>query len=136
MAEQYQIELQAYPRGLHIITREVLDQVGDLPVCGLMHIFILHTSAALTINEHADPDVRKDMEDWLDRAVKENEPFYIHNTEGPDDMPAHIKSSMMGSSVSIPISQGRLSLGTWQGIFLCEFRNRGGKRKIVVTIIS
>jgi secondary thiamine-phosphate synthase enzyme len=136
MVQQYQITLKPYPRGFHIITRDILDPVGALPDKGLLHVFIQHTSAALTINENADPDVRADMESWIDRAVKENEPYYIHNTEGPDDMPAHIKSSMMGSSVSIPITGGKLSLGTWQGIFLCEFRNRGGSRNLVVTVIS
>lgn len=136
MVSQYFIELLPRPRGLHIITREILDAVGELPETGLLHVYILHTSAALTINENADPDVRTDMASWLDRAVKENEPYYIHNMEGPDDMPAHIKSSMMGSSVSVPVTNGRLNLGTWQGIFLCEFRNRGGNRKLVVTVTS
>lgn len=136
MVHQHAIELKARDRGLHLITNEILEAVGELPDAGLLHVFIQHTSAALTINENADPDVLTDMAGWLDRAVKENEPFYRHQMEGPDDMPAHIKASMMGSSVSVPVTNGRLLLGTWQGIFLCEFRNRGGNRKLMVTIIS
>ena len=136
MTQQFFIELKSYPRGFHIITTEILEPIGALPDMGILHVFIQHTSAALTINENADPDVRVDMESWMDRTVKENEPYYVHRLEGPDDMPAHIKASMMGSSVSIPITNGKLNLGTWQGIFLCEFRDRGGRRKLVVTITS
>ena len=136
MVRQYHIELKPYPRGFHIITREILQQAVPLPDKGLLHVFIQHSSAALTINENADPDVRVDMENWMDRAVKENEPYYVHKLEGPDDMPAHIKASIMGSSVSVPITGGKLNLGTWQGIFLCEFRNRAGSRKLVITVIG
>ena len=103
---------------------------------GVLHIFIKHTSAGLTINENADPTVRQDFESSFNQLVKEDEPYYIHTLEGSDDMPAHIKSTLVGSSVSVPITDGRLNLGTWQGIYLCEFRNHGGRRKLVVTIYS
>jgi secondary thiamine-phosphate synthase enzyme len=136
MIRQYHIQLPAMKRGFHLITDHILKHVDELPATGLLHVFIMHTSAALTVNENADSDVRKDMESWIDRAVKENEPYYKHDTEGPDDMPAHIKSSLMGSSVSIPVSNGKLSLGTWQGIFLCEFRNQGGSRKLMITVMG
>ena len=108
----------------------------DLPDAGLLHLFIKHTSAGLTINENADPSVRVDFDLSFDHLVRENEPYYTHIFEGADDMPAHIKSSLVGSSVTIPISNGRLNLGTWQGIYLCEFRNRGGARKVVISIYS
>ncbi len=114
-----------------MITREV-PELSGIEV-GLLHVFIQHTSASLTLNENADPTVRDDFEAYFNRAVPENEPYYLHTAEGPDDMPAHIKASMMGSSVSIPIMGGHLSLGTWQGIYLCEHRDRGGRRRIVVT---
>ena len=106
----------------------------QLPETGLLNLFVQHTSCALTINENADPDVRTDMEKILNRMVKENEPYYDHTLEGADDMPAHAKSSLIGVSITIPITNGRLNLGTWQGIYLCEFRNYGGPRKIVATI--
>jgi len=134
MIKQYQIQLPAFSRGFHLITREVLSQVDALPDAGIFHVFIKHTSAGLTINENADPTVRQDFESSFNQLVKENEPFYKHNYEGSDDMPAHIKSSLVGSSVSIPITNGKLNLGTWQGIYLCEFRNRAHNRKLVVTI--
>lgn len=133
MIKQHFITLTAFPRGFHLITDQIVDHL-ELPRTGLVNVFIQHTSAGLTINENADPTVRTDMESSFNHIVKENEPFYEHTFEGPDDMPAHIKSTMVGSSVTIPISDGRLNLGTWQGIYLCEFRNNGGKRKLVLTI--
>lgn len=136
MIQQVEFSLRPYSRGFHLITREVLQAVGTLPNTGLMHIFIKHTSAGLTINENADPSVLVDFESYFNSIVRENEPFLTHTLEGPDDMPAHIKSTLTGSSVTIPISHGRLNLGTWQGIYLCEFRNRGGSRKLVVTVYS
>lgn len=111
-------------------------QLPALPKTGLLHLFIQHTSAALTINENADPDVRIDMKNIFDRLVREREPYYQHTLEGDDDMPAHAKTSLVGPSVTIPITNGRLALGTWQGIYLCEFRRHGGARRIVATIIG
>jgi secondary thiamine-phosphate synthase enzyme len=113
-----------------------MQQLSDLPNMGLLNLFIKHTSAALTINENADPDVRVDMESIFNRLIKEREPYYIHTLEGADDMPAHAKSTIAGVSLTIPITNGRLNLGTWQGIYLCEFRNNGGSRKIVATVIG
>ena len=133
MLRQTEIQLKPFSRGFHIITSQVLEAL-DLPETGLLHIFIKHTSAGLCINENADPTVLEDFESSFNHIVKENEPFYKHTIEGPDDMPAHIKSAMVGSSVSIPISNGKLNLGTWQGIYLCEFRNNGGARKLILTI--
>jgi secondary thiamine-phosphate synthase enzyme len=132
---QYRFALPAFSRGVHLVTHHVLRAAVDLPKIetGLMHVFIQHTSASLTINENADPDVRTDMEMSLNRLAPENAP-YVHTLEGPDDMPAHVKASLMGSSVSIPISRGKLLLGTWQGIYLCEHRDRGGPRSLVVTL--
>lgn len=136
MVKQIEFSLTAYSRGFHLITAEVLHQTGPLPSEGLLHLFIKHTSAGLAINENADPSVRVDFEGFFNRLVPEGLPFLTHTIEGPDDMPAHVKSVLSGSSVSIPISNGRLNLGTWQGIYLCEFRNYGGKRKLVATVIS
>lgn len=132
---QTMISLPPYPRGFHIITNSI-ENALNLPDSGVLHVFIKHTSAGLTINENADPTVLQDFESSFNHIVKENEPFYKHTFEGPDDMPAHIKSSMVGSSVTIPITNGRLNLGTWQGIYLCEFRNHGGSRKLVLTVLS
>jgi len=132
---QYDIILPPYPRGFHIITDRILNQI-DLPESGILHVFIKHTSAGLTISENADPDVRVDFESIFNKLVPENLPFLTHTLEGPDDMPAHIKASLVGSSISIPITDGKLNLGTWQGIYLCEFRNRGGSRKLFVTIAN
>lgn len=132
---QVSFTLPPYPRGFHIITHHI-EQALHLPETGVLHVFIRHTSAGLTINENADPTVLQDFESYFNHLVKENEPFYKHTYEGADDMPAHIKSSMVGSSVTIPITNGRLNLGTWQGIYLCEFRNRGGARNIVLTVLS
>ena len=132
---QKQIRLPALPRGFHIVTREVLSEVPELSQIetGLMHVFIMHTSASLSINENADPDVPVDLEMSFNKIAPESFP-YIHTCEGPDDMPAHVKASMIGNSLTIPISGGRLCLGTWQGIYLCEHRNHGGSRRLVVTI--
>ena len=136
MIQTHHIHLPEFKRGFHLITDIVLKQVGKLPENGILHVFIKHTSAGLTINENADPTVRQDFESSFNNLVKENEPYYRHDTEGSDDMPAHIKSSLVGSSVSIPIVNGRLDLGTWQGIYLCEFRNRGGRRGLTVMILG
>lgn len=123
-------------RGFHLVTDEILSHLTELSEIkkGILHLFIKHTSASLTINENADPTVRMDFESHFNKAVPENAPYYRHDTEGPDDMPAHIKSSMLGSSISVPITNGDLNLGTWQGIYLCEHRNRGGRRKLIATI--
>ena len=131
---QREILLEPRPRGFHLITREVVSQLPELPETGLFHLFIKHTSAALTINENADPSVRVDFESIFNQLVPENLPFLTHTIEGPDDMPAHVKSTLADSSISIPITNGRLNLGTWQGIYLCEFRNHAGSRKLVATI--
>ena len=132
---QRQIRLPEYPRGFHLITHQVTDHVPELTdiQCGLLHVFIMHTSASLTINENADADVARDMESSLNTIAPE-EFSWRHTCEGPDDMPAHVKSSLMGSSITIPISDGQLCLGTWQGIFLCEHRNHGGGRRLVLTL--
>jgi len=133
---QYKIALQPKPRGFHLITREIVQQLAELTQIqvGLLHLFIQHTSASLTINENVDPTVRADMEAHFNKFVPEDAPYYQHDYEGSDDMPAHIKASMMGSSVSIPITDGRLNLGTWQGIYLCEHRDHGGARRVVITM--
>ncbi|MBN4051635.1 YjbQ family protein [bacterium AH-315-M05] len=136
MIKQFEITLPEYPRGFHLITDKILEQIDELPKEGMLNVYIKHTSAGLTINENADPSVRDDFESSFNQLVKENEPFYTHTIEGSDDMPAHIKSALVGSSVTLPISNHRLNTGTWQGIYLCEFRNRGGRRKLVVTIYS
>ena len=132
---QNQIQLDAYPRGLHLITHAVEAGMPELANVrtGLLHVFILHTSASLTINENADADVPLDMESSLNAIAPEDFP-HRHTVEGPDDMPAHVKASLMGSSVSVPVGDGRLCLGTWQGIYLCEHRNRGGRRKLILTL--
>lgn len=136
MWEQIEISLTPRNRGCHLITAEITRLLPKLPKVGLMNIFIEHTSAALSINENADPDVRIDMAAILDRLVKERELYYLHTMECDDDMPAHAKTSLIGPSLTVPITDGRLTLGTWQGIYLCEFRNYGGSRKIVVTIMG
>jgi secondary thiamine-phosphate synthase enzyme len=136
MVTQHRITLRPYPRGCHLITRNVLEACGKLPDSGLMHVMIQHTSAGLTLNENADPSVRDDMDSFLDQLVPENHPVYTHIFEGDDDMPAHIKSSLLGAELTIPITNHKLNLGTWQGIYLCEFRNHGGSRKIIATIYS
>ncbi len=137
MIRQIEIELKAKGRGCHLITGEIMRCIADsMPECGLLNIFVKHTSCGLTINENADPDVRTDLDNILDHIVPENQPYYRHTMEGSDDMPAHAKSSLTGVSLTIPISGHRLSLGTWQGIYLCEFRDYGGPRRLVLTIYS
>ncbi len=136
MVNQYEFELPRYTRGFHIITTEVLRNIKELPEKGILHLFIKHTSAGLTINENADPSVLEDFESSFNHIIKENEPFYKHIFEGSDDMPAHIKTSLVGNSINIPITNHKLNLGIWQGIYLCEFRNHGGNRKLVATIYS
>lgn len=135
MIQQVEFALAAKHRGCHLVTREIIDRLPKpLPKAGLLNLFVKHTSCALSINENADPDVRSDMEKIMNYIVRENEPYYDHVLEGADDMPAHAKSSLFGVSLSIPITDGRLNLGTWQGIYLCEFRDYGGPRRIVATI--
>ena len=134
MWKQVEFDLQSRRRGFHLITGEILRNLPPLPEVGLLHLFIKHTSAGLSINENADPDVRLDMESIFNHLVKEREPYYQHTLEGNDDMPAHAKSSIIGTSVTIPITNGKLNLGTWQGIYLCEFRDYGGNRQMVATI--
>ena len=133
---QRSVRLSPVPRGFHLVTREVEDAVPELErvQVGLAHIFVKHTSASLTLGENASPDVLRDYESWFDRAVPEGADYWTHTIEGPDDMPAHIKSSLLGSSLTIPVSGGSLALGTWQGIYLCEHRDRGDARELVVTV--
>jgi secondary thiamine-phosphate synthase enzyme len=133
---QREITLEPRPRGFHLVTREVLEALPELRELrvGLAHLLLQHTSASLTLNENASPDVRRDFESWFHAAVPEDAPFWTHTLEGPDDMPAHIKASLLGPSLSLPIRDGRLALGTWQGIYLCEHRDRGGARSIVATL--
>lgn len=134
----FQKEIQITPksRGFHLITQEVLQQLPELSSysVGIAQVFIMHTSASLTLNENASPDVREDMEAYFNKYVPENEPYYKHTMEGPDDMPAHIKASLLGSSLMLPISNGRFRLGTWQGIYLCEHRDYGGTRRLLITL--
>jgi len=134
MWQQIEFSLKPKPNGFHLITGEIMQNLPRLPRIGILNLFIKHTSAALTINENADPDVRVDMKSIFDRLVKDGEPYYEHTMEGLDDMPAHAKASIVGNSLTIPIAGGRLDFGTWQGIYLCEFRDCGGPRKIVATI--
>ena len=136
MILQYHLILDEYPKGFHLITGEIMRNLPELPVKGLLNVFIRHTSAGLMINENADPTVRSDFQSVFNRLVPENSADYEHTMEGPDDMPAHIKSTMTGHSLTIPIIDHQLALGTWQGIYLCEFRNRGGHRKLVLTVYS
>lgn len=133
---QTTIELNARKRGFHLITDEVFNALPEIKMLniGICQVFIQHTSASLTINENADPTVRKDFEMFFNKAVPENDPDYEHDYEGSDDMPAHLKSSLLGSSVTMPISKGKFALGTWQGIYLCEHRDYGGERKLVITV--
>ncbi|SHI98599.1 secondary thiamine-phosphate synthase enzyme YjbQ [Aquimarina spongiae] len=135
---QKEIRLQPYPRGFHLITREIealFPELKEIQI-GQLQVFIKHTSASLTINENADPTVRQDFESHMNVMVPEDAPYYIHTYEGPDDMPAHIKASLMGTSVQIPVTKGRLNLGTWQGVYLCEHRDYGGARKLVLTVFG
>ncbi len=133
---QKEFTLAPHRRGFHLVTDEVVRHLPPLPPTGLLHLFMKHTSAGLSINENADPDVQTDMESIFNRLVKEREPYYQHTCEGDDDMPAHAKCTLTGNSLTIPISNGRLNMGIWQGIYLCEFRNRASGRKIVATIIG
>ncbi|MCP3928503.1 MAG: YjbQ family protein [Bacteroidetes bacterium] len=136
MIFQTELTLKPYPRGFHLITHEVIGKLEKLPEAGLFHLFIKHTSAGLTVNENADPSVLTDFETIFNRLVPENQPGLRHTMEGADDMPAHIKAAIVGNSITLPITNGRLDLGTWQGIYLCEFRNYGGSRKLVATMYS
>ena len=136
MIYQKEIVLPAYPRGFHLIGRHIREALEELPEQGLIHLYKQHTSAALAINEGADPNVRSDLEQIFNRLVPENHPYYTHVDEGPDDMPSHAKAIMTGASLNIPVSGRKLALGTWQEIYLCEFRNNGGRRKVLATIIS
>jgi secondary thiamine-phosphate synthase enzyme len=133
---QREIRLEPRPRGFHLVTREVLDELPELRSVdvGLLHLLIRHTSASLALNENASPDVRRDLESWFDQAVPERAPYWTHTFEGPDDMPSHVKAALLGPSLTLPISRGRLALGTWQGIYLCEHRDHGGSRSLVATI--
>jgi secondary thiamine-phosphate synthase enzyme len=135
---QREITLRPRPRGFHLVTGEIEDAVPELReiAVGLAHLFIRHTSASLTLNENASPDVRRDFESWCDAAVPEDAPYWTHTVEGPDDMPAHIKASLLGPALSLPVSGGRLALGTWQGVYLCEHRDRGGPRSLLVTVFG
>jgi secondary thiamine-phosphate synthase enzyme len=136
MWAQGEISLPPRPRGFHLITREVLaavPQIAELQI-GMLHLLLRHTSASLTLNENASPDVRRDFASWFDAAVPEDAPYWTHTLEGPDDMPAHIKASLLGATLTIPVSRGRLALGTWQGIYLCEHRDHGGPRSLVATL--
>ena len=133
---QRKIDLEPRPRGFHLITREVLGalpELGEVSV-GLLHLLIQHTSASLAVNENASPDVRRDFEAWFNEAVPERASYWTHTLEGPDDMPAHIKAALLGPSLTLPVNRGRLAVGTWQGIYLCEHRNRGGARSVVATL--
>ena len=133
---QREIRLDPKPRGFHLIDREVLGALPELREVGvgLLHLFIRHTSASLALNENASPDVRRDFESWFNAAVQEDAPYWTHTDEGPDDMPAHIKASLLGPSLTLPVNDGRLAVGTWQGIYLCEHRDRGGSRSLVATL--
>ena len=138
MWAQREITLRPRPRGFHLVTGEIEDAVPELRTIevGLAHLFIRHTSASLTLNENASPDVRRDFESWFDAAVPEDAPYWTHTLEGPDDMPAHIKASLLGPALSLPSRDGRLALGTWQGVYLCEHRDRGGARSLLVTLLG
>lgn len=136
MIIQKEILLSPYRKGFHLITNEIVKQLPDLPQFGLMHIFIKHTSAGISINENADPTVRKDLDYVFNKLIPENDSGYTHIFEGSDDMPAHVKAAIAGQSIIIPITNYKLNLGTWQGIYLCEFRNNAGSRKICITIFN
>jgi secondary thiamine-phosphate synthase enzyme len=133
---QREIDLEPRPRGFHLVTRQVLAALPELDdvATGLLHLLIQHTSASLALNENASPDVRRDFETWFNEAVPERASYWTHTLEGPEDMPAHVKAALLGPSLTLPVSRGRLALGTWQGIYLCEHRNRGGSRSLVATL--
>jgi secondary thiamine-phosphate synthase enzyme len=134
MIVQEEIQLPAFSRGFHLITKHVEQAFDGLPDAGLLHVFVKHTSAGITVNENADPSVRIDFENVFNKLIPDGDTVYTHTLEGDDDMPAHIKTSLVGSSVTIPVKDGKLNLGIWQGIYLCEFRNHAGPRKLVLTI--
>jgi secondary thiamine-phosphate synthase enzyme len=136
MIEQKEISLTGFRRGFHLITSQILEALPELPEKGLLHILVKHTSAGITTNENADPSVRHDFNTFVDDLVPENYPRFTHTLEGADDMPAHLKASLIGQSITIPITNKRLNLGTWQGIYFCEFRNRAGMRRFVLTVYS
>jgi secondary thiamine-phosphate synthase enzyme len=138
MWSQREVTLRPRPRGFHLVTDEIESAVPELRELrvGLAHLFIRHTSASLTLNENASPDVRRDFETWFNDAVPEDAPYWEHTLEGPDDMPAHIKASLLGPSLTLPVSRGRFALGTWQGVYLCEHRDHGGARSLVVTLVG
>ncbi|ASB50159.1 secondary thiamine-phosphate synthase enzyme YjbQ [Alkalitalea saponilacus] len=136
MIEQRFIKLPEFSRGFHLVTKYIESELGHLPEAGMVNIFIQHTSAGLSLNENVDPTVREDFETIMNKVVPESHSEYKHNMEGSDDMPAHVKSSLVGQSLTIPIANGRLALGMWQGIYLCEFRNYGGPRKLILTVYS
>lgn len=136
MIQQVEITLPRLGRGYHLITSVIERELPDLPEKGLLHILVKHTSAGITLNENADPSVRSDFESFINKMIPENDPVYEHTLEGSDDMPAHLKSSVIGSEITIPITRSRLNLGTWQGIYFCEFRNGHQSRKLVLTIYS
>lgn len=134
MVSQTEFSLKSRAKGFHLVTNEILQNLPELPSAGLLNLFVKHTSCGLAINENADPDVRADLGEIFDRLVREREPYYRHILEGADDMPAHGRSMLTGVSLTVPITEGRLNLGVWQGIYLCEFRNCGGSRQVVATI--
>jgi secondary thiamine-phosphate synthase enzyme len=136
MIQQFLLVTPARQKGFHLITDSIIKALPLLPQAGLLHVFIQHTSAGLAINENADPTVRQDMDKSFDKLAPENQPYYQHTVEGPDDMPAHIKAVLVGSSVSIPVTDGKLNLGTWQGIYLCEFRSQATPRTLVLTLTT
>lgn len=136
MIHQKEITLPAFSRGYHLVTRLIEDNLPELPQTGLLHILVKHTSAGITLNENADASVRSDFEGFINKMIPENDPVYVHTYEGSDDMPAHLKASVIGAELTIPITRYRLNLGTWQGICFCEFRNYGGSRKVVLSIYS
>lgn len=136
MIFQKEIVLPSMRRGYHLITELVERQLTNLPEKGLVNLFVKHTSAGITINENADPTVRADFEGFINKMIPEGDPVYVHTYEGPDDMPAHLKASVIGQSVTIPVSNHRMALGTWQGVYFCEFRNFGGRRKLLITVYS
>jgi len=136
MVFQKEIALPAFRRGYHLITRLIEENLPELPAVGLLHIFVKHTSAGITLNENADPTVRTDFETFMNKLIPEGDTVFIHSDEGDDDMPAHLKSALIGAEVTIPITNSRLNMGTWQGIYFCEFRNYGGPRRVVLTVYS
>lgn len=136
MIQQKEITLPRMRRGYHLITGFIEDNLPELPEAGLLHLLVKHTSAGITLNENADPTVRTDFESFINKMIPENDPVYVHTFEGSDDMPAHLKASVIGAEITVPITRGRLNLGIWQGIYFCEFRNHAVARKIVITVFS